>query len=268
MTDRKREPKWLKAARASNVSREQSDKGFDWIARAFARAGVMPLREAEHAVRAGRVQVAGRIVKEPFAVVKPNDVVKVDGHPVSLSFRTRVLAFHKPAGVITAENDRERVGTVFERLQSTLPDDLRSYGWHAVGRLDRDTTGLLLFTNDERFVEHATSPQTHLPKRYVATVQGTASEEKLEPLRRGITIDGQLVRPAKARVREDGRVELTITEGKFHQVKRMLAAVKLPVRALHREQVGELVLDVEEGHSRELSVEEIRDLLGYGARSA
>lgn len=260
---RKREPKWLKAARAGDQSPAGKSEGFDWISRALARAGVMPLREAELAVKAGRVQVAGRVVREPFALVKPGDTVKVDGHPVSLEFRTRVLVFHKPAGVVTSDHDRERVGTVFDRLYPALPDALRGYGWHAVGRLDRDTTGLLLFTNDERFVEHATSPRTHLPKRYVAAVQGTATEEKLAPLRKGITLDGVLVRPAKARILEDGRVELTITEGKYHQVKRMLGAVGLPVRSLHRDQVGDLVLDVALGTMRELSAQEIETLLGY-----
>lgn len=264
---RKRETKWLKAARAQKASPKKSD-GFDWISRALARAGVMPTRDAELAVKAGRVEVGGRTVHEPFAMVRPTDAVKVDGRPVSIAFHTRVLAFHKPAGVITADRDPEGVGTVFERLYGALPDGLRGFGWHAVGRLDRDTTGLLLFTNDERFVEHATRPETHLPKRYVALVQGTPTEERLEPLRRGVKLEEGTARPAKARVREDGRVELTLTEGKYHQVKKMLGAVGLPVRALHREAVGGLVLDLDVGAARELRPREIEDLLGYGPRSS
>ncbi len=148
-----------------------------------------------------------------------------------------------------------------------MPYALQTYTWHAVGRLDRDTTGLLLFTNDERLVAHATSPQTHLDRRYVAEVQGTATEERLAPLRTGVSLGaGEQARPARAKVRPDGQVELTITEGRYHQVKRMLAAVGLPVMRLHREALGTLELDVPEGGYRELSSQELVEKLGYAVR--
>lgn len=262
---RKHAPKWLELARAEG--RGPSGEGFDWISRALARAGVMPLRDAEDAVKAGRVQVAGRTVTAPVSMVRPGDEVKVDGRAVSVVTTTRCLAFHKPAGVVTAGSDPEGIGTVFDALLRVLPPELARYGWHAIGRLDRDTTGLLLFTNDEKLVAHATLPERHLPKRYVAKVQGVATEEKLEPLRRGVTLQDGPTRPAKTRVREDGRVELTITEGRNHQVKRMLSAVKLPVMQLHREAVGALVLDVDEGRFRELSAEEIQRGLGFTVRT-
>src|SRR5690606_27748006 len=115
--------------------------------------------------------------------------------------------------------DPEGRGTVFERLHAQLPDALRNYFWHAVGRLDRNTTGLLLFTNDERLVEHVTSPRTDLPKRYVAQVMGTADEQKVAPLRQGVTIEDGPTRPAKVALRGPQEVELTITEGRHHQVK-------------------------------------------------
>ena len=214
-------------------------------------------------MRAGRVEVAGRVVREPLAILRRGDEVRLDGRRIDLAARTRVLVFHKPAGVVTSGVDPEGIGTVFDRLAAALPQGLRGYGWHAVGRLDRNTTGLLLFTNDERFVAHATLPATHLPKRYVARVQGRADDEKLEPLRRGILLDDGPARPAIARVRGPDEVELTITEGRNHQVKRMLAAVGLPVRALHREAVGGLALDLPEGAVRELEAEEIRAHLGW-----
>jgi pseudouridine synthase len=235
----------------------------DWVGRALARAGVMPLDEAEAAIHAGRVKVAGRIAREPTTFIRQGDEVRVDGHRVSLQARSRVLMFHKPAGVVTAPTDRERVGTVFERLLPVLPPALQRYSWHAVGRLDRDTTGLLLFTNDERVVEHVTAPSNHLPRRYVAQVGSRADEAKLEPLRRGLQLPDGKARPASARVREDGQVELILTEGRFHQVKRMLGAVGLPVLRLHREALGKLVLDVPEGGFRELTEDEVRDALGY-----
>jgi len=259
---RRRTPKWLQAARASDAGFRAGEKA-DWIARALARAGLLPPDAAQAAVRAGRVTINGREAREPLTVLRPGDEVRLDGRPVELQARTRVLLFHKPAGVVTSTVDPEGQGTVFERLAAVLPPQLRGYGWHAVGRLDRNTTGLLLFTNDERFVAHATRPETHLPKRYVATVQGRADDAKLEPLRRGITLDDGPARPALATLRGPDVVELTLTEGRNHQVKRMLAAVGLPVRALHREAAGELVLDVPEGAVRELSAGEIRELLGW-----
>lgn len=261
---RKSPPKWLAAARQGG---RPGDDASDWVSRALSRAGVMPLREAEAAVKAGKVQVAGRTVREPMALVRPGDEVRVEGRPVSISGTTRCLLFHKPPGVVTAAADPEGIGTVFERLNAVLPAELQRYGWHAVGRLDRDTTGLLLFTNDERLVAHATLPTKSLPKRYLARVGGEATEQKLEPLRHGITLDDGPTRPARARVLGDGRVELVITEGRNHQVKRMLGAVKLPVRELHRQAVGSLELDVQQGAFRELNAEEITLGLGYSPRT-
>ena len=180
-----------------------------------------------------------------------------------------MLTFHKPAGVVTHGSDPEGIGTVFDALRAALPPELQSFGWHAVGRLDRDTTGLLLFTNDEQFVAHATAPATHLPKRYVATVGVKVSDAKLEPLRRGVKLDGGvLTLPAVAKPRGDDAVELVLTEGKFHQVKRMLNVVGLPTLQLHREAVGQLVLDVPVGACRVLSNGEVSALLGYTPRSS
>ena len=132
-----------------------------------------------------------------------------------------------------------------------------------LGRLDPDTTGLLLFTNDERFVGHATAPEKELPKRYVAIVTGPTEDARLQHLREGITLHDGPARPAKAVFRSTGQVELTITEGRNHQVKRMLGAVGLPVRQLHREATGEVVLDVPLGALRELTPDEIRRGLRY-----
>lgn len=255
-------PRWLEAARLRG-----DGAGGDWLSRALARAGVMPLDEAEVAIAARRVTLDGRVATEALAPVREGSKVTVDGHPVSLAWRTRVLVFHKPAGLITQGTDPERIGTVFEGLRAVLPLALNRFGWHCVGRLDRDTTGLLLFTNDERFVQHATSPETHLDKRYVATVGAGVTDEKLAPLRRGVRIDeGELTRPAKATVRGSDAVELVLTEGRFHQVKRMLNAVGVPTLALHREAVGRLELDVPEGQVRELGDDEVAAKLGFTPR--
>jgi 23S rRNA pseudouridine2605 synthase/16S rRNA pseudouridine516 synthase len=245
----------LAAAREANAA-----KG-DWLARALGRAGALPPSEVDAALAAGRVRIDGKVATKPFAPVPEGARVTLDGLAVDVSRRTRVLMLNKPKGVVSAGRDRR--GTVFDVLQGQLDPALARYSWHAVGRLDVDTTGLLLFTNDERLVAHATSPETHLPKRYLATVHEKATDAMLEPLRQGITLDDGPARPAQARVREKGLVELTLTEGRNHQVKRMLAAVGLPVLALHREAVGTLVCDVPEGTFREVSEQEIREALQY-----
>ena len=239
---------------------------MDWLSRALSRAGVLPSDEAERAVRSGRVQVEGRIQRQPFSAVTPEARVLLDGRPVSLKATTLVVMLHKPKGVVSAPLDPEGLGTVFEALGAAIPPELRSFGWHAVGRLDRNTTGLLLFTNDERLVAHATSPQTHLPKRYAAKVSGKVTEEKLETLRRGLELEDGPTRSAGAESRGPDIVVLTLTEGRNHQVKRMLGAVGLPVLELHREAIGGLELDVELGKARLLSAEEISERIGYALR--
>jgi 23S rRNA pseudouridine2605 synthase/16S rRNA pseudouridine516 synthase len=259
----KKTPRWLAAARERNAPAEKPD----WLSRALSRAGVLPVKEAEEAIEKGRVKVDGRVVSKPFAPLAQDARVTLDGKPVDVTARTRVLMFHKPAGLVCALRDMQNVGTVFEALRRLLPADLVNYSWHAVGRLDRDTTGLLLFTNDERFVAFATSPQTHLPKRYLAQVSSSASDEHLAPLRRGVTLDDGPARPALAVLREPGLVELTLTEGRNHQVKRMLALVKLPVKKLHREAVGELVLDIDVGQLREVRPAEIKEALRFTHRA-
>jgi 23S rRNA pseudouridine2605 synthase/16S rRNA pseudouridine516 synthase len=177
-----------------------------------------------------------------------------------------VLAFHKPQGLVCAGRDLHGRGTVFEALAGVLPEALRGHGWHAVGRLDRDTTGLLLFTNDEAFVAHATRPQTHLPKRYLATVGAPLTDAALGALRAGLDLDDGPTRPALARARGAQQVELTLTEGRWHQVKRMLEAVGLPTLALHREAIGTLVCDVEPGQVRLLGDAEVGEALGFSPR--
>lgn len=241
----------------------------DWLSRALARAGVFPQKEAEDAIRAGRVSINGRVAKMALAPVPPGATVKVDGLVVSLAApSTRVLAFHKPAGLLSSTERQHRTGTVFEALLPQLPPELAGYTWHAVGRLDVDSTGLLLFTNDDKLVAHATSPDTRLPKRYVATVFSTADDDKVEPLRRGMPLDDGLARPAKVSVRDEHTVEVTLTEGRHHQVKRMLGAVGLPVRALHREAVGGVDLEgIPEGTFRLLTEAEVREGLRYEGRA-
>ncbi len=256
-------PKWLVAARTSGAT------GGDWLSRALSRAGVLPLAQAEEAIAHGRVTVDSKVMKEPLAPVTVGKTrVTVDERVVSLAWRTRVLMMHKPAGVVTHGSREKGMHTVYDVLVSAMPHELQRFGWHSVGRLDVDTTGLLLFSNDEKFVGHATSPDTKLPKRYVARVGGEVTPEKLERLRNGVRIDdGRDTAPAKAKARGDDSVELTLTEGRFHQVKRMLNAVNLATLKLHREAVGTLEVDIAEGTVRELTDDEIQDKLNFALQN-
>lgn len=259
---------WRRSGRRAPRQQEPGAKAPpDWLSRALARAGVLSLAEAETAIREGRVQLSGRVVHQPLTPVRPHDRVHLDGKLVSLHARTLVVAFHKPYGSVSSTVDPHEGQTVFEQLLPTLAPELREYGWHAIGRLDRGTTGLLLFTNDEQLVAHVTAPKTKLPKRYVATVQGTPDEAKLEKLRKGISLDDGPTLPAKVRLRTPNEVEIVLHEGRNHQVKRMLGAVGLPVRRLHREAIGGVVLDVPEGASRVLSDEEVEVGLRYRRRT-
>lgn len=254
-----RTPKWLSAARVKNESQAK-----DYLVRALGRAGIMPVKQAEEAVAAKRITLNRKVVNEPFAPLLPTDSVHVDGHPVSLAWHTRCLMFHKTKGIVTAGSDPERVGTVFEALRAHLSLPMNRFEWHAIGRLDRDTTGLLLFTNDEKLVAHATRPETHLPKRYLAKVSGTVNAEKIKKLQDGVSIEKDVIsRKAQVVQRRENEIELTITEGKFHQVKHMLLAVKLATLQLHREAVGSLALDIDLGAFRELTQTEIAENLRF-----
>ncbi|CAM3747140.1 rRNA pseudouridine synthase [Corallococcus sp. ZKHCc1 1396] len=262
MARKQRTPRWLEAARRRGPGVPEGAR-TDWLTRALGRAGVLPRAEAEQAIREGRVEVDGRVETDLFAPVRPESRVRLDGVERELTARVWALMFHKPAGPVVHGSDPEGVGTVFERLRAVLPPELAGFEWYAVGRLDRDTTGLLLFSNDEQLVRHATAPETHLPKRYVARVEGAPTEEVLGRLRMGLELEDGPTRLAGAALREPDVVVLTLTEGRHHQVKRMLEAVGHPVLTLHREAVGQVVLDVPEGAFRPLTDEEVSEGLGF-----
>lgn len=259
---RKRTPKWLVAASQHPGGLPRGEKP-DWIARVLTRAGALAPEALAEALAQGRATINGKPARAPLTLVRAGDEVRLDGQVVPFCPETRVLMHHKRAGTVCTTRDPDGHRTVFEVLLPQLPAELSRFGWHCVGRLDLDTTGLLLFTNDERFVGHATSPATHLPKRYLATVQSPPDEARLQPLREGLTLHDGPTRPAQARFRAPGLVELTVSEGRNHQVKRMLGAVGLPVKALHREAVGQLVLDLPLGGWRALTPDEIRGALQF-----
>jgi 23S rRNA pseudouridine2605 synthase len=209
-------------------------------------------RGADELIKAGRVTVNG----EPGQLntfVQTHDRVELDGHPLAKQTLAYVL-LHKPAGVVTTASDPHGRPTVVDLVAHpvrVVP----------VGRLDVDTTGALLLTNDGELAHRLAHPSHEVDKVYVAEVEGDPGRAALERLERGVELDDGRSAPARVRRLGPGRVELTIHEGRKHQVKRMLAAVGHPVRRLHRSAYAGLTLEgLEPGDWRELERPEVERL--------
>ena len=218
----------------------------------LARAGVASRRRADELIKAGRVTVNGE-QGELNTVVGARDRVEVDGQPVERQ-RLRYVLLHKPAGVVTTARDPRGRPTVVE----LVPDEPRVV---PVGRLDADTTGALLLTNDGQLAHRLAHPHYGVEKTYVAEVEGDPDEAALERLRDGLELDDGRTAPARARRLGPGRVELVLHEGRKLQVKRMLAAVGHRVTRLHRSDYAGLTLEgLEPGECRELEPSEVERL--------
>lgn len=224
----------------------------------LAGTGKWSRREVKALVRQGLVRVDGRLAASAEDKLDPAAaIVTVAGETISLRRFTYVM-LHKPAGVLTATEDRKQP-TVLD----LLPPELRRIGLAPVGRLDKDTEGLLLLTNDGELAHRMLSPKYHVDKRYLARVDGELSAADTEAFARGMTLGGGLeCLPAGLEVLPDRVCIVTLREGKFHQVKRMLAARGAPVLYLKRLSMGPLTLDdsLAAGGYRLLRAEEISAL--------
>ena len=199
-------------------------------------------REVKELIRQGRVQRGGAPVLRPEEKADPETAsLTVDGQAVDCSPFVYVM-LHKPAGLLSARSDSSQP-TVLE----LLPPELKRRGLFPVGRLDKDTTGLLLLTDDGDLAHQLLSPKKHVDKVYLARVEGRVDQSDVQALAAGMVLeDGLRCLPAGLEPLEEGRACLvTLREGKYHQVKRMLAARGKPVRALHRLSMGPLALDRE-----------------------
>jgi 23S rRNA pseudouridine2605 synthase len=199
----------------------------------LARAGVASRRGADELIKAGRVRVNGA-PGQLNTFVGANDTVEVDGRPVEKQALAYLL-LHKPAGVVTTARDPHGRPTVV----GLVPAEPRVV---PVGRLDADTTGALLLTNDGALAHRLAHPRYEVDKVYEAEVEGDPDGAVLTRLREGVELDDGRTAPARARRLGPGRVELTVHEGRKHQVKRMLEAVGHPVRRLHRRRYAGLDL--------------------------
>ena len=230
------------------------------LQKVMAHCGVASRRKSEELIQAGRVTVNGKKVTELGVKVNQSDKVEVDGVPIYQEQPVYYL-FYKPKSVISAVSDDKDRPVVTDYFFG-VPERI-----FPVGRLDYDTSGILLMTNDGEFANLLTHPKHEVDKVYVAKVKGIASKEILKPLRNGVKIDGRKTSPARFKVLStDHRkgtsvVELIIHEGRNHQVKNMLAAVGLPVMKLKREKIGSLdLLGLNPGDYRELTKKEVSQL--------
>src|ERR687885_267415 len=217
------------------------------LAKHLAHAGVASRRAAEGMIAAGRVTIDGETVTDPGRDVTGAEAIAVDGEPVGGAPRRVVYAVHKPAGVVSTAHDTHGRPTVVDLVPGA---GTRLY---PVGRLDADTTGLILLTNDGALAERLTHPRYEVPKTYLATIpRPPVGGRALRALREGVDLEDGRTAPARVRRLKPALLEITIHEGRKRQVRRMCAAVGHPVLALRRVAFGPLRLGrlPEGGHPR------------------
>ncbi len=235
------------------------------IARRLARAGVASRRGAEALIAAGRVQVNGRRIDSPALNVGPLDAILLDGKPLAEPEATRLWRYYKPIGLVTSEADEKGRETVFSRLPEELPRVL------SIGRLDINSEGLLLLTNDGALKRRLELPSTGWVRKYRVRAKGAPTDAALEPLRRGITVDGERFAPMSVTLdRQQGAnvwVTMGLREGRNREVRRALESIGLSVNRLIRISYGPFQLgDLQPGAVEEVRAKVLRDQLGLEAR--
>lgn len=226
----------------------------DRLDKLIAGSGACTRSQARGLVRQGRVTVNGAPCTSCDVKLDPDaDAICLDGQRLNCS-KYRYFMLHKPCGVLSATEDREQ-----ETVLDLLPESLRRLGLFPVGRLDKDTSGLLILTNNGQYAHSIISPARHVPKRYLAGLDARPGEDTVSAFARGIVLaDGLECLPARLELLEGARAHVTVYEGKYHQVRRMFAAAGFRVLTLHRLSTGALELDsaLGPGQLRELSGEE------------
>lgn len=225
----------------------------------IATSGYCSRRKAEELIIQGKVKVNGKTVTELGTKANLNDAILVEGHALNAETKEYILLY-KPRGVVTTTNDDKNRKTVLDCVETTK----RVY---PVGRLDYDTTGILLLTNDGELTNILLHPKNEIDKVYLAKVEGILSGIEIKMLEKGVIIDNHKTAPAKVKIRKTDKknntslLQLTIHEGKNHQVKKMLEAVNHPVIKLKRERFAFLDLaGLKPGEYRYLSVKEVKKL--------
>ncbi|NIB43749.1 16S rRNA pseudouridine(516) synthase RsuA [Pseudomaricurvus alkylphenolicus] len=215
-------------------------------------------KEVKRLLRAGYISVDGETVKDAGMHIEDTMEVSIDGEPLQAP-RSRYFMLNKPQGYVCVTKDRDHP-TVLELLDEPNKEKLQ-----IAGRLDIDTTGLVLLTDDGQWNHAVTSPKRDCRKTYLVTLANDIAEDTEARFQEGVLLEGELkiTKPANLEVLFSNEARLTISEGKYHQVKRMFAAVGNRVEELHREQIGEIILDPDltPGEYRELTEEEANSVL-------
>lgn len=232
----------------------------DRIAKLLARAGVASRREVERMIADGRIVLDGKVLETPATILQNLRGVTVDGKPVAKAEPTRLFRFHKPPGLLTAERDPKGRATIYNALTNALPKGTPRL--MPVGRLDFNTEGLLLLTNDGELKRALELPATGIPRTYRARTFGDITQERLEDLMDGIEIEGVRYGPINANMeRRTGRnqwIELTLKEGKNREVRRVLEHLGLEVSRLIRTAYGPFGLgDLPRGAAEEIRREDV-----------
>lgn len=232
------------------------------LQKVMANAGVASRRASEKLIQEGRVMVNGVVVTELGTKVESDDSISVDGKLLKKDEKKVYYLLYKPRGVISAAKDNKGREVVTDYLKD-VPERL-----YPVGRLDYDTSGLLILTNDGDFANQMMHPRYKVDKTYVAKVEGLITPDSIKKLRNGVVIDGKTTSRARAKIlsrdakKNTSIVSLTIHEGRYHQVKKMFDSVGHKVQKLSRTTYGTLTLDgLTSGEYRELSHNEVRELL-------
>lgn len=209
-------------------------------------------KEAKILLATGQITINELIVKLATTKISADDRISIAGKKVTTIPDKLYFMLNKPPNLVCTHDRSDNIFRLFKELQNKL---------HAVGRLDIDTTGLILLTNDGNFTHKITSPKKQCAKVYQVTIAHKLTEQDLQILEQGILLKGEnkITKPAQIKILADNKIELTITEGRYHQVKRMLAFVNNKVLALHRVQIGALKLDpnLQLGEFRPLTEKEI-----------
>ncbi len=231
------------------------------IAKAMARAGLCSRREAERWIAEGRVTVNGKVLKTPAFEVGPRDKIVVDGEPLPEAEDVRLWRYHKPRGLVTTHYDPEGRPTVFDNLPSDLPRVI------SVGRLDFNTEGLLLLTNDGALARYMELPKTGWLRRYRVRARGRITQADLDGLKDGITVEGIAYGPVEATLdsQQGSNVWLTVglREGKNREIRKIMGQLGLEVNRLIRVSFGPFqLLDLEPGQVERIRRRTLRDQLG------
>jgi len=231
------------------------------IAKLLARAGVASRREVERMIGQGRIALEGKVLDTPATILAGLKGVTVDGKPIAQPERTRLFRFHKPEGLITAERDPAGRSTIYDALRNALPADTPRL--MPVGRLDLNTQGLLLLTNDGELKRAMELPSSSIVRTYRARTFGEVSQAQLEELIDGLVVDGMRYGRIDANLeRRTGRnqwIELSLTEGKNREVRRVLEHLDLKVSRLIRTAYGPFALaDLAPGGADEIRKEDLQ----------